>query len=322
MRVSRRAFLRTTGTGAAVLAATGLGRPAHAQKKQVVTIAFPETVTSMDPHPAPRNSPRESMYESVFDRFLQQDRQGKYGPERHRELAVDRRQDGHGRQGPSGDQVPRRVGSHRRGRRLQHEPAEGDLDLQGDLRAGQGVPGPRQGHDAARLRALRPLVPALARLPGRLRRSQGLLPVPRPGRQGARRGVRAEARRLGAVPGRVLHAGEHAGPGGVRPLLEGRAADQAGGLQDGHRSDGPGRRDRVRQRGHRVRGPGRGVRAAVDPAHPQGREAAGRGHGADLPQPALRAVQEGGGAPRRSTTRSTRRRSSRRCSSGSASRSR
>ncbi len=80
MRVSRRAFLRTTGTGAAALAATGLGRPAHAQKKQVVTIAFPETVTSMDPHPAPRNSPRESMYESVFDRFLQQDRQGKYGP--------------------------------------------------------------------------------------------------------------------------------------------------------------------------------------------------------------------------------------------------
>jgi peptide/nickel transport system substrate-binding protein len=80
MRVSRRVFLRTTGTGAAVLAATGLGRPAHAQKKQVVTIAFPETVTSMDPHPAPRNSPRESMYESVFDRFLQQDRQGKYGP--------------------------------------------------------------------------------------------------------------------------------------------------------------------------------------------------------------------------------------------------
>jgi peptide/nickel transport system substrate-binding protein len=44
----------------------------------VVTIAFPETLTSMDPHPAPRNSPRESMYEAVFDRFLQQDRQGQY----------------------------------------------------------------------------------------------------------------------------------------------------------------------------------------------------------------------------------------------------
>ena len=80
MRVSRRAFLRTTGSGVVAVAAAGAWRPAHAQKKQVVTIAFPETVTSMDPHPAPRNSPRESMYEAVFDRFLQQDRQGKYGP--------------------------------------------------------------------------------------------------------------------------------------------------------------------------------------------------------------------------------------------------
>jgi peptide/nickel transport system substrate-binding protein len=81
MKVTRRAFLRTTTTGAAVTAMEGWrGRPAAAQRRQVVTIAFPETVTSMDPHPAPRNSPRESMYEAVFDRFLQQDRQLKYGP--------------------------------------------------------------------------------------------------------------------------------------------------------------------------------------------------------------------------------------------------
>ena len=79
MRMTRRTFLRATG-GAAALATGVRATPAHAQKKQVVTIAFPETVTSMDPHPAPRNSPRESMYEAVFDRFLQQDRQGKYGP--------------------------------------------------------------------------------------------------------------------------------------------------------------------------------------------------------------------------------------------------
>ena len=58
----------------------GPARRASAQKKQVVTIAFPETITSFDPHPAPRNSPRESMYEAVFDRFLQQDRQLKYQP--------------------------------------------------------------------------------------------------------------------------------------------------------------------------------------------------------------------------------------------------
>jgi peptide/nickel transport system substrate-binding protein len=80
MRVSRRAFLRATGSGVVAVTAAGAWRPAHAQKKAVVTIAFPETVTSMDPHPAPRNSPRESMYEAVFDRFLQQDRQGKYNP--------------------------------------------------------------------------------------------------------------------------------------------------------------------------------------------------------------------------------------------------
>jgi hypothetical protein len=79
MRMTRRTFLRATG-GAAALATGVRATPAHAQKKQVVTIAFPETVTSMDPHPAPRNSPRESMYESVFDRYLQLDRQGKYGP--------------------------------------------------------------------------------------------------------------------------------------------------------------------------------------------------------------------------------------------------
>ena len=78
MRMTRRTFLRATG-GAAALATGVRAIPAHAQKKQVVTIAFPETVTSMDPHAAPRNSPRESLYEAVFDRFLQQDRQGKYG---------------------------------------------------------------------------------------------------------------------------------------------------------------------------------------------------------------------------------------------------
>ena len=55
----------------------------------------------------------------------------------------------------------------------------------GDLREGQGVPGPRQGHAPARLRALRSVVPALARLPGRLRRAPGLLQVARRGRQGA-----------------------------------------------------------------------------------------------------------------------------------------
>lgn len=81
MRVSRRTFLRTTGAGAAALGALGWERAALAQKKQTVTIAFPETVTSMDPQPASRNSPRESMYEAVFDRYLQQDRQLKYQPQ-------------------------------------------------------------------------------------------------------------------------------------------------------------------------------------------------------------------------------------------------
>jgi len=79
MRLSRRAFLKTIGVTAAALTAD-LERSAHAQKKQVVTIAFPETVTSMDPLIAPRNSPREAMYEAVFDRYLQPDRQGKYQP--------------------------------------------------------------------------------------------------------------------------------------------------------------------------------------------------------------------------------------------------
>src|SRR5215470_19650598 len=78
MRMTRRTFLRATG-GAAALATGVRATRVDAQKKQIVTIAFPETVTSMDPHPAPRNSPRESMYEAVFDRFLEQDRQGKYG---------------------------------------------------------------------------------------------------------------------------------------------------------------------------------------------------------------------------------------------------
>ncbi len=79
MRVSRRAFLEAAGAGAA-LTALGWERAALAQKKQVVTIAFPETVTSMDPLPASRNSPREAMYEAVFDRYLQQDRQLRYQP--------------------------------------------------------------------------------------------------------------------------------------------------------------------------------------------------------------------------------------------------
>ena len=42
MRMTRRTFLRATG-GAAALAAVH-ATPARAQKKQVVTIAFPETV--------------------------------------------------------------------------------------------------------------------------------------------------------------------------------------------------------------------------------------------------------------------------------------
>jgi peptide/nickel transport system substrate-binding protein len=79
MRMSRRTFLRTTGAGAAAYT-IGRERPALAQKRAVVTIAFPETITSFDPHPVPRNSPRESMYEAVFDRFVQQDRQLKYQP--------------------------------------------------------------------------------------------------------------------------------------------------------------------------------------------------------------------------------------------------
>ena len=77
-QVSRRTFLRNTGLGAVALTLGGWERTALAQKRQTVTIAFPETVTSMDPLPAPRNSPRESMYEAVFDRYLQQDRQLKY----------------------------------------------------------------------------------------------------------------------------------------------------------------------------------------------------------------------------------------------------
>ena len=76
---SRRAFLRTTGTGRGDPGSDRIRALSPRQKKQVVTIAFPETITSMDPDPASRNSPRESMYEAVFDRFLQQDRQGKYG---------------------------------------------------------------------------------------------------------------------------------------------------------------------------------------------------------------------------------------------------
>ena len=80
MGMSRRTFLRTASAAAA---ATGWGweRRAAAQKKASVTVAFPETVTTMDPQPAPRNSPRESMYEAVFDRYLQQDRQLRYHPQ-------------------------------------------------------------------------------------------------------------------------------------------------------------------------------------------------------------------------------------------------
>jgi peptide/nickel transport system substrate-binding protein len=77
MPITRRTFLAGSTLGAAALA---VPRPARAQRRPAVTIAFPETVTSMDPHPAPRNSPRESMYEAVFDRFLQQDRQLRYQP--------------------------------------------------------------------------------------------------------------------------------------------------------------------------------------------------------------------------------------------------
>jgi peptide/nickel transport system substrate-binding protein len=82
MRMTRRGFLRAAGRGglgaAALAAGVGPGRGAWAQKKAVVTIAFPETVTTLDPQPAPRNSVRESMYEAVFDRYLRQDRQLRY----------------------------------------------------------------------------------------------------------------------------------------------------------------------------------------------------------------------------------------------------
>ena len=78
--MNRRTFLRNTGGGAAALATLGPAPAAFAQKKQAVTIAFPETVITMEPQVAPRNSPRESMYEAVFDRYVQQDRQGKYQP--------------------------------------------------------------------------------------------------------------------------------------------------------------------------------------------------------------------------------------------------
>jgi len=81
MRIDRRTFLRATGAGAAGLSTFGWERAVLAQRKQTVTIAFPEAVTTMDPQPAPRNSPRESMYEAVFDRYLQQDRQLKYHPQ-------------------------------------------------------------------------------------------------------------------------------------------------------------------------------------------------------------------------------------------------
>src|SRR6266545_2378901 len=81
MRIGRRTFLQKAAGAGTALVAAGLGvvDRAHGQRRPLVTIAFPETITSMDPHPAPRNSPRESMYEAVFDRFLQQDRQLRYG---------------------------------------------------------------------------------------------------------------------------------------------------------------------------------------------------------------------------------------------------
>lgn len=79
MTTDRRQFLRATA-GLAGLAALGGPRRARAQKKASVTIAFPETVTSLDPQPGSRNSPRESMYEAIFDRYLQQDRQLRYQP--------------------------------------------------------------------------------------------------------------------------------------------------------------------------------------------------------------------------------------------------
>jgi peptide/nickel transport system substrate-binding protein len=80
MRIDRRRFLRAAGAGAAALSTLRWERVALAQKKQTVTIAFPETVTTLDPQLAPRNSTRESMYEAVFDRYLRQDRQLKYQP--------------------------------------------------------------------------------------------------------------------------------------------------------------------------------------------------------------------------------------------------
>src|SRR5262249_42462141 len=80
MRMSRRTFLRAISAGAAGMTALGWQRAALAQKKQAVAIAFPQTITTMDPQLAPRNSPREAMYEAVFDRYLRQDRQLKYHP--------------------------------------------------------------------------------------------------------------------------------------------------------------------------------------------------------------------------------------------------
>ena len=80
MSLDRRTFLGT-GMAATAAAAWGVPRAARAQKKQAVTIAFPETVTTMDALVAPRNSPREAMYEAVFDRYLQQDRQLRYQPQ-------------------------------------------------------------------------------------------------------------------------------------------------------------------------------------------------------------------------------------------------
>ncbi len=75
MGMTRRGFLVGAGTTSLTLP---WARRAWAQKKTNVTIAFPEAITSMDPQPGSRSTPRESFYQAVFDRYLGQDRQLKY----------------------------------------------------------------------------------------------------------------------------------------------------------------------------------------------------------------------------------------------------
>ena len=266
MRVSRRAFLRTTGSGVVAAGGGWGGRPAHAQKKQVVTIAFPETVTSMDPHPAPRNSPRESMYEAVFDRFLQQDRQGKYGPN-----VIESWQWTDGKMGMT-IKIRQGVKFHD-GSDLTAEDVAFSMNRLKEVsiyKATYAKVKEYQVRDKATLQLVfERFDPSFPRWLGFL---AGFV-VPQAYFQslGPDDKARAEefARKpVGSGPYRVvvLHAGQHARAGGLRPLLEGRAADQARRLQDGHRPDGPGCRDPVGQRRHHLRGPRRGVRPARDPA--------------------------------------------------------